>query len=555
MSVSQQPTSGNRYGWQALATLILIQLFLLTVAAFYPAFRSYCRVVLPGGDTLSLRYYTLAEILDLRPPQPTAADSALESLLAGNLGIENELDSLSSGSSSVDSATVSVADSLIDGSYIFQLAHTKPATKNYPPTAIDSALEKRIRISNPTIDNNSGKKVLDLFFEALYRLETHAFPADSNKVIRVAHYGDSQIEGDRISLYLRQNLQQRFGGCGLGLVPLTDIANHHAVHRTVAANWRKFTVFKDRYINGFYGLSGTVFRFQPATRYVPATDKKSTPSNKKREQYDRAKFWFSLNPWVGYDKLSLFWGKSPDECLLTVWSGDSVVCRDTLPPSDDFHITELPINGKYRNMTFEVRAAKSPDFYGIGIDGNSGIQVDNYGIRGHSGNGLVLIDDTYLKIQIQKTNTKLFIFQFGGNVVPYPSSDFKWLENDIYRLLMKYKKAAPQAAILVVGVADMGTANGYSYSTVPGIRDAQKRAAERAGCAFWDLYEIMGAKNSVFKWARQRPSLMAPDLAHFSNAGQKLIGNLLYKALMIEYQDYKERIAELPKQAINNNSY
>jgi lysophospholipase L1-like esterase len=96
----------------------------------------------------------------------------------------------------------------------------------------------------------------------------------------------------------------------------------------------------------------------------------------------------------------------------------------------------------------------------------------------------------------------------------------------------------------------MGTANGYSYSTVPGIRDAQKRAAERAGCAFWDLYEIMGAKNSVFKWARQRPSLMAPDLAHFSNAGQKLIGNLLYKALMIEYQEYKERIAELPKQAM-----
>ena len=40
---------------------------------------------------------------------------------------------------------------------------------------------------------------------------------------RVVHYGDSQIELDRISQDLRQDLQARFGGNGTGLFP--DLSN------------------------------------------------------------------------------------------------------------------------------------------------------------------------------------------------------------------------------------------------------------------------------------------------------------------------------------------
>ena len=37
--------------------------------------------------------------------------------------------------------------------------------------------------------------------------------------IRIIHYGDSQIEGDRMSNYLRTVLQKKFGGYGVGLIP------------------------------------------------------------------------------------------------------------------------------------------------------------------------------------------------------------------------------------------------------------------------------------------------------------------------------------------------
>ena len=37
---------------------------------------------------------------------------------------------------------------------------------------------------------------------------------------RIIHYGDSQLEGDRISGYLRNRLQQLYGGSGLGFIPV-----------------------------------------------------------------------------------------------------------------------------------------------------------------------------------------------------------------------------------------------------------------------------------------------------------------------------------------------
>ena len=39
--------------------------------------------------------------------------------------------------------------------------------------------------------------------------------------VRVLHYGDSQLEGDRITSYLRNKFQLKWGGGGTGLVPIT----------------------------------------------------------------------------------------------------------------------------------------------------------------------------------------------------------------------------------------------------------------------------------------------------------------------------------------------
>lgn len=513
---------------KALGVIVLTEFILLGLGYFYP--ESGWKLSIWGNDTVEIKYKNLAYMLDYTPSVGVKGDTVLNNLIAQGADIQSELDSLPN----------EIEPPL--GDKIFDIKPYKPRIPDSKFFKKDtSELGKKIKFTNPEQPNGYA---LDNFFESLNGLEK-TDRKDTLPLVRIAHYGDSQIEGDRVSHYLRENLHHRFGGKGVGLIPLMDVANHHAIRRSNSVNWRKYTVFKDRYINNFYGMGGTVFRFQPAVKYISPNTADSSHFeiiiNSKPTYYDKGTFWLAVNNWIHYDQISLHWGKASDPFIIKVLDGDTVLKMDTLPASDKYHKTCFEIPNNKKNLTFEFLASKCPDIYGVSLDGKGGIQVDNFGLRGHSGNDLARIDNKYLSHQVKELNTKLFIFQYGGNVVPYPGGDFKWLEDDLYRVLMKYKSAAPGASMLVIGVADMAAfveGKVISYSTVVKIRDAQKRAAERAYVAFWDLYEIMGGRGSIISWVNSNPPLAAADFAHFSPAGQKLIGNLLYKALMNEYDHF-----------------
>jgi biopolymer transport protein ExbD len=60
--------------------------------------------------------------------------------------------------------------------------------------------------------NAKGKSSINRFFSDLDNAK--------KKKVRIMHYGDSQIEADRITSYLRNELQKKFGGYGVGLFPI-----------------------------------------------------------------------------------------------------------------------------------------------------------------------------------------------------------------------------------------------------------------------------------------------------------------------------------------------
>ena len=55
------------------------------------------------------------------------------------------------------------------------------------------------------------------FFDRLFYQLEHA--NEEGKTYRIMHYGDSQIEMDRITSVLRQKLQELFGGSGPNMIP------------------------------------------------------------------------------------------------------------------------------------------------------------------------------------------------------------------------------------------------------------------------------------------------------------------------------------------------
>jgi lysophospholipase L1-like esterase len=63
----------------------------------------------------------------------------------------------------------------------------------------------------------------------------------------------------------------------------------------------------------------------------------------------------------------------------------------------------------------------------------------------------------------------------------------------------------------------------------------------KTGCAFWDLYQAMGGKNSMVQWVNATPSLAEKDFTHFNFRGARIIGEMLYNAIIKEYVSFKKK--------------
>jgi len=74
------------------------------------------------------------------------------------------------------------------------------------------------------------------YFDELFDAMENA----TNDPIRVLHYGDSQLEGDRISADLRERFQTAFGGSGVGMVPAIQPVGAMTVVQTASSKLPTF---------------------------------------------------------------------------------------------------------------------------------------------------------------------------------------------------------------------------------------------------------------------------------------------------------------------------
>ena len=76
---------------------------------------------------------------------------------------------------------------------------------------------------------------------------------------------------------------------------------------------------------------------------------------------------------------------------------------------------------------------------------------------------------------------------------------------------------------------------------VPVIVAAARRAALAEGCAFFDTFTAMGGDGSMRRWHRSAPRLAFGDLRHATPAGYRVVGNMIYKALLRGFADHLQR--------------
>jgi lysophospholipase L1-like esterase len=405
--------------------------------------------------------------------------------------------------------------------------------------ATDSSAIKELEVKDSTVKlitsiqyKNGSKSALNNFFASLKNISSET------KSIRVLHYGDSQIEGDRISDYLRLRLQMNFGGEGPGLISLMPVAQSVINWVSWSEGWDRYGVFayKDKRVNhSNFGVMAHFCRYR---------DYKSVTDTATLHKKSWVKVTTTMNGGAkaaSYNKLKMFYGGSRSKVFCEYLENGVAKASDSLTAGGNFNIKEYNVSSL--NHEFRFSGADSPDFYGISLEGSKGVMVDNMGLRGSSGTFFNQINFSQLKQFYEYLNVKLIILQFGGNSLPYlkdkaMADNFgNYLKSQIYTL----KKVAPQASILLVGPADMSVKEGTAYVTHPlleDLRNAIRKAAFDTDCAFFDMYDCMGGKNSMVSWVEE--GIAAKDYIHFSPKGARKIATLLYSSLINDYNSYSK---------------
>ena len=458
-----------------------------------------CMVVPDGGWYIgkwNLRFPTLAEALDLK--EDSIADVDLE-ILSDSLLAE------------ADTVSVIPTDSLIQQDTLA----TQDSVPQKPQPVIPEV----------NVVHTDSRAYLAAFYAALDS-------ADSMPV-RVVHYGDSQIEEDRITNILREKWQKQYGGGGVGLIPLHQTIPTRTIRQKLSINGVVQTTQKGpkRYIvygpksmrltdSDDYGVMGQVAVMD--TALVPGSDSvvlHVEPLDKKRKPHNY------------FNRVR----------VLTDSVEGYILAQDTmLSPIPD---TRHPLLYTLPDSTTkcEIHLQGKGNVYGVSLETPIGVIVDNIPMRGCSGNIFTKIDSVQLSDFYRESNTRLIILQFGGNMIPQtenPSTISGYVRSTIRQQVRYLRTCAPEASILFIGPSDMSTnidGEMVTYPLVPYMDRLLKKMAQEEGIAYWSMYEAMGGKGSMVRWVEN--GLAGSDYVHFTRAGANNIGKKLYNWLMSYQSD------------------
>lgn len=452
---------------------------------------------------------------------------------------------------------------------VFPVADTTANGKNDPEDEIRAMMEATrqkqfaafadsLRFYQDFFD--SGKTRFDLpnndptWFDRFF-LHLQLASIDSS-VVHIVHYGDSQLEEDRISSTIREDLQEEFGGAGPGMLPpVLKIQPQTTVH------WSRGAL--ERYILfGPKDEEATHSRYGPLAQFANLNGTAVIGIKRRLDRKDRTKVYPHAG---GYATIKVLAGKRGklkvrmdyDRTFTTVVGLNpdstekiktSVKMVEAEPPIVDSSYTKLNVyTWKLPDTTSSVKITLTgnTEIYAVSADGAYGVAVDNVAMRGSSGTIFHRIDPELLAESYKAMNAKLIMMEYGGNMVPSIStSNIDYIKKLVTRQILAIQKANPDADIIFIGPADMERQSDGRWKTYPALRmtiAALREVALENGVAYWDMHRVMGGNGTMSKWVKREPPLGFTDHIHFTRRGATHMGDLFSSSLRMYYDFFKFR--------------
>lgn len=357
------------------------------------------------------------------------------------------------------------------------------------------------------------------------------------ELIHIIHYGDSQIEADRITSYIRRRLQDKFGGMGPGLLPVVQPIHSYTVRQSNSGNMEHFLA------DGTLQLKASNQRYGALAQFATFDGKANFAIRSKLDKHN------------GFNNIRLFVGNTSDGFKASRKVGNKdeetkVIDKASMAAS----VISWKLSHDIKETTIDLEG--KGELYAVALDGQAGVAVDNVPMRGSRGTFFSKMEQSLFAYMHQQLNTKLIILEFGGNAMPLINNteDVQAYQQLMAIQIKWIKQACPNIPIILIGPSDMGIKIDGEIQTRPFLEEnikAMQKTALDNGIAYWNMFEVMGGHNAMIDWVNQRPQLAMSDYTHFSNKGAERIAKVFVESLKNYYDYYEENKQKASDSAVS----
>ena len=359
------------------------------------------------------------------------------------------------------------------------------------------------------------------FYEALNHLPT------LNRPVRIAVLGDSYIEGDILTADLRNLLQDRYGGCGVGFVTITsEIAGFRRSVIHHFGGWTARNSVGGGPYNRSHGIISGHYFHPDSAAWMSLTGQKKYCT--RLDTCFRSSLYL-IAPDSCRIKATINGGKKARE--FRVAPSSEIQC---LTVADTIHSIRWRPSLRGHNFIF----------YGATMEADRGIVLDNFSLRGSPGTNLGYVHDEMLRKFDRARHYDLVILVYGLNVATPKGVKYDHYRKDMTSAIDKMKECMPGTGFLLVSLGDRDERVDGQMRTMKGVKNLikyQQAVAAESGIAFWNMYDAMGGEGSIAKMAADKEANL--DYTHINFRGGKKLARLLFEAMEYGRERYERRKA------------
>lgn len=395
-----------------------------------------------------------------------------------------------------------------------------------------------------------------------------------DRISNILFIGDSHIQADWLTSYLRQKFQSRYGNAGRGLVFPYQLGNTNGADDFSSASnsaWETFRLVHEQDVFPQLGASGFVIGNKEKS-FIEIQFKNPEDTFDSVVIYNDAAM--SGKPFTIYSEtepLSRFVQKKTEKLSHTAVSGETFheivskynttttrlrqlngdrilqpVAGNTYKVERNYPVynaefenkiqqlkqytftgseTEVDFSSPQQVFLMQTDVPKGNLFYGFRFLKNvkKGIVFNTVGV-----NGATYGDFLKYPLQVQQLVTlapDVLIIALGTNEIFSNKITKEEFQANVSTLISKFRAADPRLPVLLIGPPD----NQPKEARIPEIISWLQESAEKNNAAFFDLYQAAGGKG-YFKKALMKKEA-ASDGVHYLRPGYENQAELIWKAI------------------------